>query len=300
MGHIEDPNARSAPIALQLLTTQNLTCPSGAPEARYTAPFTQLAYNAWYCLDGACMLDTNRQRCMVGPGEIGLAEPGVVATLTPGTQVLRCIFALLEFTKKESVPLHAPPKFGYTCGDRLPAWKDIFFAELQPKLSQRLLPDAQRLLFEIDNTFFRSRQDHRFLSIRLLHILMQHAAASLPARGEPGDAFPGQVEKLLREHIREAVTLGRVAGMLNVDLRTLIRRYRSARGVHPKAFLENLRLSHAKAGLLGNDPKGLPRVAQVSGFSGTASFRRWFRKVTGFSPLEWKQAYLNQDPRAWP
>jgi transcriptional regulator GlxA family with amidase domain len=72
--------------------------------------------------------------------------------------------------------------------------------------------------------------------------------------------------------------------------RTLSRRFASATGRAPQAYLQHARVQHAKH-LLETTSEPIDEIRLQSGYQDPAAFRRAFRQTTGLSPTAYRGAY---------
>ena len=83
-------------------------------------------------------------------------------------------------------------------------------------------------------------------------------------------------------------TLGAVASKLRLNARTLQRRL-SAQSLAFQTLLDDCRQRRAINELVGSR-RSVARIAARLGYSGPAHFSRAFRRWTGYSPTEYRQA----------
>ncbi|MEM7754777.1 MAG: AraC family transcriptional regulator [Planctomycetota bacterium] len=108
-------------------------------------------------------------------------------------------------------------------------------------------------------------------------------------RGPGADVHPlvEEAVTLIEEHLVEPPSLDDIAAELNVSGRHLSRVFVAATGVTPHAYAAQRRLALAKSRLL-RDSVHISDVALDLGFSGAATFTRWFRRETGSTPTEFR------------
>ncbi len=78
--------------------------------------------------------------------------------------------------------------------------------------------------------------------------------------------------------------------MLSVSERTLIRRFNTALGTTPGAYLQTLRLDLARR-LLENGNLGVDETAHQVGYQNGSSFTRLFRKQVGMTPVTYRNRF---------
>lgn len=107
----------------------------------------------------------------------------------------------------------------------------------------------------------------------------------LPLQVEAGhdDVLVARAQHWLHQHLAEPVRLAALAAELAVSERTLIRRFKTATGTAPVAWLQTLRLDTARRLLEGSGAR-VEEVANRVGYQDASAFARLFREQVGMSP----------------
>lgn len=95
--------------------------------------------------------------------------------------------------------------------------------------------------------------------------------------------------EFIERHACEGITVNEVAASLAVSPQALHARFVAARGHPPGEAIRQARVAAAKRWLA--DPRlSIARVAQLSGYGDQSKFSKFFRRGTGMSPRDWRQA----------
>lgn len=81
-----------------------------------------------------------------------------------------------------------------------------------------------------------------------------------------------------------------LAAALHVSYRTLHRRFNTAAGMPPLAYLQALRVERAKE-LLESTRMSLEQIVESIGYSDVSAFRRLFARIAGLSPAQYRQRF---------
>lgn len=88
----------------------------------------------------------------------------------------------------------------------------------------------------------------------------------------------------------EGISAEMLADALHVSYRTLHRRFQSAAGMSPLAYLQDLRVEQAKE-MLECTSLSLEQIVGKVGYSDVSAFRRLFARRAGVSPMQYRQRF---------
>jgi len=114
--------------------------------------------------------------------------------------------------------------------------------------------------------------------------------ANLQHQIQHGDDLVVRAQTLLLTNLRRAPDLETLAGRLHVSSRTLGRRFKTATGETPLAFLQNARIERAKR-LLETTTVSFDQIAFRVGYEDVSSFRRLFTRASGISPSSYRRRF---------
>ncbi len=129
-----------------------------------------------------------------------------------------------------------------------------------------------------------------------VHLLQRHssltaAAASLPtARGALDPGRLGRVTEFIETHLGEDLTIEALANEACLSPFHFARAFKAATGMAPHRYLTNRRLEKARSWVAeGQLP--LAEIAFRCGLSSQASFTKWFKRLVGATPGEYRTSY---------
>jgi AraC family transcriptional regulator len=146
-----------------------------------------------------------------------------------------------------------------------------------------------RLADEIRHPGFASRILVEAIATQLGVELLRSGAA-LPERSDCGGLAPWQlrrIEERLME-VREPPTLRDLATLCGTSVRQLTRSFRAVRGCSVGRYVSERQLVHARR-LLGAGGS-IAEIAATLGFSSTSNFCFAFRRASGMTPGQYRQA----------
>jgi transcriptional regulator GlxA family with amidase domain len=112
--------------------------------------------------------------------------------------------------------------------------------------------------------------------------------ASMIANKAHGDAAIERCQIWLAQNYERADIIADLVQRSGLPKRTFDRRFRSATGYSPLAYVQALRIEEAKH-LLETGAQPIEEIAQEVGYTDLASFRRLFRRQAGMSPGDYRR-----------
>lgn len=137
------------------------------------------------------------------------------------------------------------------------------------------------------------------LYARQLITLMVNALAVLLVRNSDEAARPEQRNRVtdiinyLHEHFTEDITLDQLANHFYISQYHLCREFKRYTSSTIVQYIHNLRVLHAQR-LLQESDYSITEISKRVGFSNVTHFNRVYKSVTGMSPSQNKQVYLNR------
>jgi len=123
------------------------------------------------------------------------------------------------------------------------------------------------------------------------------------ASGPLGDSravhFAGLRNALIRvaDQRQKPPTVPELAALSRISEATLLRRFQTAFGISPKAYIDRIRILRA-AERLRDAKASLLTVALAAGFSSTSGFQRQFKAVLGIGPSQWRRQVMQDSARS--
>ena len=105
-----------------------------------------------------------------------------------------------------------------------------------------------------------------------------------------GDEMICKAQKYIEENLSEKISFEELASKLATSRRNFDRRFIKATGNTPVEYLQRVKIEVAK-NTLEKGRKNINEVMEEVGYSDDKAFREVFRKITGMSPLEYKEKY---------
>lgn len=105
-----------------------------------------------------------------------------------------------------------------------------------------------------------------------------------------GDVLINQAQTYIEENIEEKISFEKLAAQLAISRRNFDRRFIKATGNTPVEYLQRVKVEAAKKEL----EKGRKTILEIMndvGYNDDKAFREVFKKITGLSPLDYKNKY---------
>lgn len=118
----------------------------------------------------------------------------------------------------------------------------------------------------------------------------------LLVEADHGDSIVARAQGWLQKNMSRPIAMSELASAMAVSDRTLLRRFGSAIGQTPLAYLQSVRLQAARALLEAGDMR-IQEIAFQVGYSDVSSFSRLFRQEIGASPGAYRRRFrMSEDP----
>jgi AraC family transcriptional regulator len=128
----------------------------------------------------------------------------------------------------------------------------------------------------------------------IYQILKQHNDSQSNFLGkDPGLEHLKIAMEYMQDHYAESITLDKLTRLSNLSSSHFINSFKQTLGVTPHQYLLKIRIERAKE-KLQRSSLPLSEIAYELGFTDQSHFSRYFKKITGMSPLKWKQNFIQK------
>ena len=121
--------------------------------------------------------------------------------------------------------------------------------------------------------------------------------AQSEAQKNRGDTTILHLQRYIRDHLSEDLSLIRLAEQVYLNPSYLSRLFRQIKGITLSDYIEQERILKAKE-LLAKETMKINEVARQTGYETAASFTRFFKKIVGCSPLDYQEGILSGKKRS--
>lgn len=219
------------------------------------------------------------ENVVAAPGQINLCVPGEVHTGRPATPEgwsYRMFYFDARLLQQVAGDLADRPR-------ALPFFQSGVIVDA--RLAQRLRQVHQRL----ENPHTPPLEQQTLLLDVLTRLILRHADTPLAfyKLGREPEAVR-LVKSYLESCPAEAISLEQLACLTNLSRYHLVRVFHRAVGVPPHAYHRQVRIGRAKELLASGHP--IAEVALATGFTDQSHLNRWFKRLWGFTPGEYRNS----------
>ena len=164
------------------------------------------------------------------------------------------------------------------------------------RLNEELFVELEHDALELYDESFQRRMGFQFTMMGLFMNLLGKLARSYVTEDSSNDNIykdMGDVIACLHSRFRQKITLEQLCRIANMSRSSLMRSFSGVMGMPPLQYQLQLRISEAIQ-LLCMTNKPLGSIAFELGFSDSNYFARQFKKVTGYSPREYRKLHSSQ------
>jgi len=134
-----------------------------------------------------------------------------------------------------------------------------------------------------------ARQCARSLLVDLDRHSQLRYQSFVPGR-QHNDALVHQLQDWLGANFARECTLPELAKQVHLSERQMIRRFKTATGEAPLAYIQALRIEQAKT-MLASTSNRIEQISLDSGYQDVRFFRNLFKRHTGLSPTEFRHKF---------
>jgi transcriptional regulator GlxA family with amidase domain len=102
-----------------------------------------------------------------------------------------------------------------------------------------------------------------------------------------------KAQQFIEEHYTDKLTVDQLAKMFYIGRRTFERRFKKATTNTIVEYIQRVKIEAAKK-MLETSRENVNEVMYNVGYSDSKAFRNTFKKVVGYSPLEYRKKYNNE------
>lgn len=99
-----------------------------------------------------------------------------------------------------------------------------------------------------------------------------------------------KAQEFIEKNFQEKITVDQLATMFALGRRNLERRFKKATSNTVSEYIQRVKIEAAKKSL-ENSRKNINEIMYTVGYNDTKAFRTIFKKITGLSPIEYKNKY---------
>lgn len=123
----------------------------------------------------------------------------------------------------------------------------------------------------------------------------QAAFAMFKGQKSHADSEVRKVQEYIEQNIQDRMSVDDLAGMIAVGRRSFERRFKQATNNSILEYIQRIKIESAKRSF-ENSRKNINEVMFDVGYTDTKAFRSVFKKITGLTPIEYRNKYNKQAP----
>lgn len=249
----------------------------------------------YYVIEGKFEWHIHRQQYMLYPGDIALILPGQKFGSEKGFLEIGSIsWVHINLHKLENGKM-VPGKWSSLSESESQTIGKILLLSNSLVLSK--LNEAGRILQNIQSELFNQEigyctRVNQLIDELFITITRQLTKQSNPARGFPTTFM--QLEQTLRQNLSHQWTVEEMAAVVGMGTTLFNEKVKTYSGFSPINYLINIRISEAIK-LLKKKDISLTDIALDTGFYSSQHFSTTFKKLTGYTPSEFRKNNLSNN-----
>lgn len=118
----------------------------------------------------------------------------------------------------------------------------------------------------------------------------QAAFAMFKGQKDHGDDAIRKAQEYIEKHIHDRISIDELAGLVTLSRRTFERRFTDATNNSVLEYIQRVRIEAAKR-QFESSRKNISEVMYDVGYTDTKAFRNIFKRITGLTPVEYRNKY---------
>jgi len=244
----------------------------------------------YYILEGKFDWVINGECFTLYPTDLAIILPGQELYAEKGYLEIGFLYWLnLHLNIKDPVSKNALPKWSNITSSELISIKKILFLNSVPVVSR--LKDAGSIFSQLRNELFSqeigyvTRVNH-LIDDLLIMITRKLTQQNISQRDFPRIFF--KLEETLREDLSHHWTVDEMAALVGLGTTSFSDKVKSFTGFSPMNYLINIRISEAIK-LLKKPQAHMTNIALETGFYSSQHFSTTFKKLTGYTPSQFRK-----------
>jgi len=252
----------------------------------------------YYIIDGKFEWIINDQHCILYPTDIAIVLPGQTLGADKGYLDIGTLYWLqIEPDKADAATKALLGNWsGISPGESITI-KKILLLNNTPVISK--LREAGVILQNMQNEIFTQEIGYSVRINQLIDELFILITRQLTRQNNSHRDFPQtflKLEKTLRQNLSHQWTVEEMAALVGLGTTAFNEKVKNFTGFSPLNYLINIRISEAIR-LLKKEDVNVTNIALETGFYSSQHFSTTFKKLTGYTPSQFRKNNISQKPQ---
>ena len=226
---------------------------------------------------GALGFHYRGENVVASSGDISLCIPGEVHTGQPAAEegwAYRMFYFETSFLERLTSDLADKPR-------GLPFFQSGVIAD------NALAKQLRALHIHLEQSAASRLEQESLLLAALTRLIRRYADKPLPTPKLGRETYTvTQIKRYLEHYYAKPVSLDDLVNLTGLSRGYLVETFRQTVGIPPHAYLRQVRVRHAKERLAAG--QSIAEVALATGFTDQSHLTRWFKRLWGFTPGQYR------------
>jgi AraC-like DNA-binding protein len=251
----------------------------------------------YYIIDGKFEWFINGQHQILYPSDIAIILPGQTLGTDKGYLDIGTLYWLhIEVDKTEEAAKMLLGNWSGISPGEVITMKKILLLNNIPVISK--LREAGTIFQNMQNEIFTQEIGYSARINQLIDELFILIARQLTRQNNSHRDFPQtflKLEKTLRQNLSHQWTVEEMAALVGLGTTAFNEKVKNFTGFSPLNYLINIRISEAIK-LLKREDVNVTNIALETGFYSSQHFSTTFKKLTGYTPSQFRKNNISQKP----
>lgn len=251
----------------------------------------------YYILDGKFEWLINQQHHILYPTDLAIVMPGQTLSAEKGYLDIGTLYWLhIEIDKTDTMTKALLDKWSGISPGEIITIRKILLLNNTPVISK--LKEAATIFQTIQNELFTQEIGYSARVNQSIDELFILITRQLTRQNNSHRDFPQtflKLEKTLRQNLSHQWTVEEMAALVGLGTTAFNEKVKNFTGFSPLNYLINIRISEAIK-LLKKEEVNVTNIALETGFYSSQHFSTTFKKLTGYTPSQFRKNNISQKP----
>jgi len=172
-------------------------------------------------------------------------------------------------------------------------YREYFTHKSNPNFINFIMMDLKRSIYDLEKENGTTMVVETVTTLDKLKDRMLHLSSVIQKNKNKGKVSILDVQKYISKHLEEALSLSDLAQHYFISKEHLSRQFKKEVGISVQNYINDKKMEYAKNLLRNHSMISISNIPSMCGYSDLHYFYRIFKKITGITPVQYREEYQN-------